>query len=344
MLEKETQESINLKNFSSADRFEQVLFQILPHGQYLVSFLPENAVKIEFIIKDAGQPEWQKVKYFFDANQMEETKIKYPISNYYHIIDNRGDLLLIFTKNITSNQYILFSAISHNYGKNWENTKQISPEHESWYPTGNILTLEKGFHAGNLVVPVFHSHINRMFTIFSNNNGKNWNFSLFIEPDGDEIEDFSEYGDEGAEGTSGTKNGKIIELSTEILVCFCINTQNSHVIMSHSSDVGHTWSDSQVIENFPIDLHYHYDIINILDKDNNKNQIILGGNIKSGDKFQAGLWKMNFQDQKFLLLWKSSKEYSKPLEFFSLTHENNELLHLMYLCPDINLVHMEFNL
>ncbi|MHA1888831.1 MAG: sialidase family protein [Promethearchaeota archaeon] len=340
MIEILARESLSLKKFSSVEDFSQISFQILPHGQLLLSFLPKTASKIEFIIKNTAEQDWKKQNYYFEAIEKKEGIKSFPITNYYHIIDNRGDLLLIFAGKIKTDKNALFSSISHNYGKTWEQIQLISPENESWIPTGRISILEKGFHAGKLVIPIFHPDMKRVLALSSDDNGKHWNFSLFVEPNEEE-----EYSDQSLHyQLPGTKNGKIIELQSGEIWCICQNNQDSEILISKSTDVGHTWSEASTIKDFPADFQSDYDILNIPIKDSQKDRILIVGNVRIGSEYQLRLWQMNNNDQGFSLLWNSPEKFSHPLKFLNFIHENSHLLHIGFLTPEKEVVHIEFSL
>ncbi|MHA1519274.1 MAG: sialidase family protein [Promethearchaeota archaeon] len=341
-------EVINLEQYfqiSDISSISDFQFQVLPHGQHSFSFSMVGNPKIRFLRKEDEKSPWKLENYEFNIPTDNIPNVgKFQIQ-FRHQIDNQGNLILLYAiihpNNLVST---LYYSSSHDYGKTWANSTKISPDGENWFPSGNLAMLEVGYHLGGLLVPVYNSLVNRLICLITSDNGKIWNFSLYVEPF-EEITDKleKENGDEFS--SVGTKNGHVCELQDSRLFLFCHVQNSKDLHLAISKDVGATWSETAPIGNFPgiLDGAGVFDCLNLLDLENSADNLYFLGNRQVENQFQVVLWKYNTIENQFDEKWAHLDLFKDPITQLYLYKEDNHIFHITFLSAEQKLYHYEMS-
>lgn len=314
-------------------------FQILPHGDLLIGLLKNNSKEILFIGKQTEKDEWKSLSWRFSLENCKNLNENLTLDKIAAIIDNVGNFLLLFSTKNDLQEYHLFQTSSHDYGKTWLEPKQISPDFESWTITGQLVMFEIGFQTGFITVPLYNNLVNRNLSIYSENNGKTWNISLFVEP-----EKIREDNDEDFLSQIGTKEGKLIENIDGSLFLFCQLTNSNSLFLAQSLDRGNTWQGVFELDEFPGDLEGKIDVISLFDLNQKEESIILFGNQKIDDNYHLILWLYNSDDYTFQEIWRSEEKFSTPVKILKISKESNTQFHILYQTSDQSLIHQEFEI
>ena len=347
-------EVINLEHFTQIATIANFQFQVLPHGQYSLSFSQLNQPKIQFLRKEIENTPWKLVDYEFIISPD-----KIPEKNTFFIqfkqhIDNQGNLILLYAiihsdilintldtlDTLDALETPFYYTSSHNYGKTWSKSTQISPKGETWIPSGNLVMLEVGYHTGGFLIPVYNPLGNRLMCLTSNDNGKIWNFSLYVEPSEDTLDQLEET-DEFL--SIGTKDGHVCELSDGNLFLFChVHTSNElHVAIS--KDAGSTWTETEPIENFPEMGAGAFDCLSLLELENNTDNLFFLGNKQVGNEFQIVLWTYDTTQNQIVEEWVHPGLFNTPITQLHLFKEDNHIFHITFLSAEQKLYHYEIS-
>ncbi|MHA1674539.1 MAG: sialidase family protein [Promethearchaeota archaeon] len=339
-------EVINLEQFSQISQISTIAnfqLQVLPHGQHQISFSQNNQPRIQFLVKEIENNPWKLADYEFTLapdKKSNEDNVQFHFKNQ---IDNQGNLILLYSIfNSGSMNSPLYYTSSHNYGKTWINPTQISPEGENWIPSGNLVMLEIGYNVGGLQVPVYNPTVNRMLCLTSKDNGKEWNFSLYVEPFDGILENLDE-GNDLLFSSVGTKNGHVCELQDGRLFLFCYVQTSKDLHLAISKDVGATWSEASPIDNFPGTEMGTFDCLNLLEPDNFADNLFFLGNQQVENQFQLVLWKYNTIENQFDEVWTHSGLFKNPITQLHLFKEDNYIFHITFLSPEQKIYHYEIS-
>ncbi len=360
-------EVINLEHFSQISTISNFQFQVLPHGQHIISFSQKNQPKIQFLVKELENNPWKLEEYEFINPLDQISKSPDFCIQFTNQIDNQGHFIILYslihsntlsdTKSNDISDSIsdtvdapLYYTSSHNYGKSWEKPIQISPEGENWVPSGNVVMLEVGYHIGSFLIPVYNPIGKRLLCITSNDNGKLWNFSLYVEPSEenlndlgeiDELEKSNEKIDEIA--SVGTKDGHVCELNDGKLFLFCRVHTSNKIHIAISKDVGATWTETKPIENFPGMDVGAFDCLNLLDLENSTDNMFFLGNQQVQNQFRLVLWKYDSVKNQIVEMWAHSDLFHDPITQLHLFKEDNHIFHITFLSPEQKLYHYEIS-
>ena len=181
-------EKINL----SHEILKNFQFLELPNDNYFLTYQSGLKPKIISMMRPIDEPSgWSENIPQNAPTAFQEVNFLGRLEEIYYYFDHKGDICALFNINIRKNdfsEYVIYSSVSHNYGKKWGAPRRISPEDLSIRVVGTPIILTKGYFFGHIVVPVEDTNIVRYLFLFSQDNGKSWNFSLCVEKDEDEDE------------------------------------------------------------------------------------------------------------------------------------------------------------
>ena len=236
----------------------------MPHQKMLLEIL-NSEYTLNFYLKstDSTSPaDWdlnvvqnQNIPEFFQSVIHPET-----ISSYF---DNKGDLILFIDSN-SEEQTELLMLESHNYGKTW-NPHLISPEFTDWKLAGDPIIIQTGLRYGNILIPIYDKNTNRSLTLFSEDNGRTWHQSLFVEPVLSQENTTENLGldeeDMIFDPNLGTFSPHIAEMGEQHIALFCWIAQNPYLSLYQSSDLGATWHFWKHLSEMEIDRSAGYGVI-----------------------------------------------------------------------------------
>lgn len=209
-----------------------------PHGGLILSYCcidPKIPTKtqIKLIVFDYEANSWTAPKIILEKENS-------PDLTHIMFLDLKGNLELIYNYD-----HQIWKKESYNYGKTWNNSIKIEEEFRSWKFYNPPIYVK----AGRLLIPVHDSDSGRCMVMISEDLGKTWFSSVFIEiPEdigSDEIIDSNCEIDEICQFKS--KYPSIIHQSESLITVF-IQTENlKHIHKANSKDLGETWSDTEPI-------------------------------------------------------------------------------------------------
>ncbi len=310
---------------SNCDSFK---FIELPHGEWFLTFISDNNEKIRFMEKKTDKTAWT------DEIPHNSTDFRGLISKYSHIsgislfFDNKGDLILLYNSLNSENLHDLFYLSSFTYGKSWlQNPQLISHDYSSWKLHSNPIIIQKGIKVGNILIPVENEIVKRSLVIISDDNGKKWHISLYIEPDED-IDNVK--GNELV--ILGSYSPVILEEKNDNLRLLCwISNQNS-IVSYLSSDFGATWYESNRFSQLNIDRKGDFDATRLKNNDGTfSDNIIILGSQKINNKFQITAWILEDNSSEFEIFWKDDDFYPFPPKSCQIYQDSKGLTHFLYM-------------
>ena len=313
---------------SNCDSFKLIEF---PHGEWFLSYISDNKKKIRFMEKKSEISEWTH-EIPQNSTDFDRALNKYSnISNISLFFDNRGDLILLFNNQNSDNIFDLFLLSSHNYGKNWEKEpKLISHDFSSWKLHSNPIILSKGIKFGNILIPVENTLVKRSLVIISDDNGKNWHLSLYIDPD-EEFEERKEI--------LGSYSPVILEEKNDNLRLLCWISNQKSITSYNSSDFGSTWYESDRFSQLNIDRKGDFDATRLKNNDGSfSDKIIILGSQKINEKFQITAWILEDNSPEFNIFWKNDELYPFTPEYCQIYQDSKGLNNFLYKFKD-NVVH-----
>jgi len=301
-----------------------------PHGEWFLSYISEN--KIRFMEKKTEKSEWTH-EIPQNSTDFDRTLSKYSkIFNISLFFDNKGDLILLYNNQNSENILDLFLLSSLNYGKSWEKEpKLISHDFSSWKLHSNPIILSNGIKIGNILIPVENTLVKRSLVIISDDNGKNWHISLYIEPN-EEFED-------GKEILSSYSPVIIEEKENDNLRLLCWISNQKSIVNYISSDFGATWYESDKFSTLNIDRKGDFDATRLKNNDGTfSDKIIILGSQNINNKYQITAWVLEDNSSKFNNYWKNDDFYPSPPEFCQIYQDSKGLNHFLYKFED-DIVH-----
>ena len=167
----------------------------------------------------------------------------------------------------------LTQSISTDYGKNWVVSDTILEDSISWILKNRPIFVSMG----RVLLPVHDQASGRSFTYISDDTGRNWFPSVFIEPS----EKLEENIDPEKPFSFKMKSPTLIPAGERKILCFMQPNTSSYLLKSISNDFGETWlnaeetiisSDSNEIEAIRLrDLNGNY-VPNLVLVYNHKNK------------------------------------------------------------------------
>ena len=321
-------EKIELKG----NNCESIKFIEFPHGEWFLTYITENKTKIRFMLKKSGKSPWTD-EISQNSTEFERTLTKFSqLSNISLLFDNKGDLILLFNSLNSENLLDLFLLSSFNYGKSWDKEPQlISHEYTSWKPHSNPIILSKGIKIGNILIPIENELVKRSLVIISDDNGKNWHLSLYVEPN-EEFEDGKEI--------LGSYSPVIIEEKNDNLRLLCWISNQKSIVSYISSDFGATWYESDRFSQLNIDKNGDFDVIRLKNNDGTiSEKIIIMGAQKINDKYQIIVWISDDNSPDFQIFWKNDVSYPSPPKFCQIYEDSKRLIHFLFKFEDDTVHH-----
>ncbi|TFG17372.1 MAG: hypothetical protein EU530_10715 [Promethearchaeota archaeon] len=130
----------------------------------------------------------------------------------------------------------LLYNISYDYGKNWKEIEILLEESVMWKMNNHPIFMKHG----RVVIPVYDEGSGRSFAYISDDTGKNWFPSVFIEPS----EDLTENSDPEEIFACRMGSPTFIQAGERKLVCFIQPENRDKLLCSVSDDFGETWSNA----------------------------------------------------------------------------------------------------
>ena len=320
-------EKIKLRG-SNCESFKFIEF---PHGEWFLTYISDNNKKIRFMEKKTEKSAWT------DEIPQNSPEFNRFISKYLHIsgislfFDNKGDLIFLFNSLNSENLHDLFILSSHNYGKSWkEEPRLISHEFSSWKIHSNPILIQKGIKVGSILIPVENELVKRSLAIISDDNGKNWHLSLYIEPD----EEFDNVNGNDSEILGSYSPVILVEKNDNLRLLCWVSNQNS-IVSYLSTDFGATWHESEKFSQLNMDKVGDFDAIRLRNDDETfSDKIIIIGSQKINDKYQITAWVLEDNSSKFNIFWKDDDLYPSPPEFCQIYQDSKGLEHFLYMFKD----------
>ncbi len=309
----------------------------LPNGDKLLTYLSNEDKILKFKLKSIKSDSWEDALNQNSSNLTSIIKKKGKLAYFNQFYDNKGDLIHLL--NIINKDELmdLFITESFNYGKDWNELKKISHEHESWKINSYPTILKNGINAGNIMVPLDNIAINRSFILTSNDNCNTWSISLPIEPE-EEL-------DIGINENLSFTNNKsycpfLVERNDGFLQTYFKSNNHKGIHFALSKDLGATWNEPKPINNL-IEANGHYSVLKILSKKKETNKLIILGTNYQNKLFIPTLWISDDSLSNFTEFWKSPKKYHHPLKFSYLYQDSENYLHILLNFDDNQVFHYQ---
>ncbi len=265
-----------------------------PHGGLLLSYLPNSGTNILILKKDISEDaKWVSEMDQNNSDFQQEVNQYGKIEAFTQCFDNKGDLTQFFNVKNAEGDYQLYLTSSFSYGKKWNPCRNITENFQSWKIASSPIILNTGMHAGQIVLAVEHTSLQRALAIFSKDNGKSWNFSLFIEPH-DLVDNFHEKME-----VTGTFAPNILESPTAKLYVYCKLIKTPSIAQSASSDLGATWSIPSPITITDFSDEGHFSVTSLNFEDVDASYVALLGTKQKEKKFSPSLWISTNEKKKF---------------------------------------------
>ncbi|WP_371805648.1 exo-alpha-sialidase [Candidatus Lokiarchaeum ossiferum] len=303
-----------------------------PHGGFLISYLPENSSNIVMMQQDQRYSEWSHEIPQNKSNFQQLTEKWNRIEGFSSCFDNKGDLLRFFNVKTNEGQVKLYSTASYSYGKHWDSLKEMTDEFQSWKIVTQPLKIKTGINIGQIVLSIEDPRVKRAMTVFTKDNGRSWNFSLFVEPP--EIEEEPENFHK-----NGTLSPVTIELKNNQLKMYCRTLDPSRLTESMSFDMGSTWTtpvSTSVPDFSKKDAFTAYCVPNI--EGTQKNILILGATGRE-NQLTPTLWYSKDEGKTFEVVWKSHSLESNPIKHSIIYLDKEKIIHWLFVISDNRIYH-----
>ena len=183
------------------------------------------------------------VSYYYDEQKSDWNKqgdeLHYTSSDGYFghttYLNMMGNLQMMYQIDHTLKQ-----NISNDYGKIWKESDRILEDTVAWLPNNHPLFMKMG----RVVLPVYDEGSGRSFAYISDDTGKSWFPSVFIEPSDDLVEISAPEDLFSCKMQSPT----LIQAGERKLICFMQSEQRNRLLQAISNDFGETWSSAVEIK------------------------------------------------------------------------------------------------
>ena len=215
-----------------AVNIEQVSVIEHPHGGLVVVYSYGDASKID-------DPSHHAASSYFN----EKSNSWNPQGTPLHFAPSSDDFNHTTFLNLMGNLQMMYLSdhqllqnISNDYGKNWKKTEDILEDSVMWKLNNHPIFMRMG----RVVVPVYDEGSGRSFAYISDDTGRNWFPSVFIEPSDELI------GISAPEDIFSCKmrSPTLIQAGERKLVCFIQPENRDKLLHSISDDFGETWSNA----------------------------------------------------------------------------------------------------
>ena len=158
-------------------------------------------------------------------------------------LDLLGSLQLIYCDG-----NVIWKKISYSYGKNWTDPEKIYGDYgdTSGWKFGRKSCFLKH---GRIIIPVYNNLTGRSFAFISDDGGKNWFVSTYIEvPEDiseDEVIDFKP-SDVPEWGSSKAKHPVFIPEEEDVIVAFLQTENLRHIHRASAEHHGEIWSETEI--------------------------------------------------------------------------------------------------
>jgi hypothetical protein len=289
------------------------------------------------------EEKWKEFKSNWnEINKIERGAIQ--IHQAIYLMDNRGHLQQYFSFT-SQNKNVIKLLDSPKYGKQWTDVRIITPEDQNWILYGKPVLLQQGLWMGRILCPVFDQTLNRVFCLYSQDNGLTFNQSLFIEPNEDLDQESNTIGEDEQDEDwtlTGTHDPRIIECPEEKLLCFCRQTEQSGIFISSSYDFGETWDEVQKIPSLEHITKDGFDVINLKRKNGDLSNIILFiGVTQYGNVKQLKLFSTHSNTTEFEEKWMIEPEIHS-IYGLQILQDEAGLIHILYAKSPTQLIHQYF--
>ena len=138
-------------------------------------------------------------------------------------------------------KYSYFSYfLSHDYGKSWKSTENPLESDVIWEVKNDPIHVG----IGRMLLPVYDKGTGRSFALISDDTGKRWFPSIFIEPSDELIDDSSPDGFYAWKMRSPT----FVQAGERKILCFLQPTNHKKLLKAISDDFGETWRNATEID------------------------------------------------------------------------------------------------
>jgi len=312
-------------------------------GDLLLGVIDANSHKLTWMSKAQNQ-----VKWIFQKEQDKETTQLPPLEKIVALFDNKADFHIFFTKHQNQGSHSLWMAISHNYGRTWHDMKQLSDEIQDWDVFTSPIIIQNGLYVNRFVLPYTDQSVQRSAFLISQDNGKTWGSSLYLEP-------HEEAGMLDDELSGGTLYPSIIENLDGHLRAYFHVINWPKIYSSTSPDLGETWSESSHMEQIEIDPSKPYDMIKLLAKDGDLTTGVLLCGWNPDRSASDTAVKTNIENEfKLLVSMDEGNSFETIKILYSgqynanfgchLVQDTNREIHIFYSTDPLKIIHEIFDL
>ncbi|MCP4761016.1 MAG: hypothetical protein GY870_04485 [archaeon] len=203
-----------------------------PHGGLMCSFVSKDIEsKIYLTHFNSKQKKWMKPWIIHHTNNKAE--ITHTI-----FMDLKGNLILMYE---IENK--IHKKGSHDYGKNWSNSIIVYDEDRHWKFNNQPIFMQDG----KIVLPIFDEIHSRSLSLNSNDDGKTWYPSTYIETS-ETDQDLEDLEGDSIKITKNYNDYKpyfpIFIHQSEIIIGAFLQTKNSEFIQYTESEIGEIWEET----------------------------------------------------------------------------------------------------
>jgi hypothetical protein len=209
-----------------------------PHGGLITSFC---RVKEPSTQKESSAQEICISYYNRKKSTWTEPKCVYSIQtadylSFVMYLDLKADLILL----INAKKEILHLQ-SSNYGKMWSKARIVFSEPNNYMFKNQPIFVEMG----KTLVPIYESKVGRSLALISEDNGKNWYLSTYIEPDLENLqEEITEDDKEASTNRVQTIYPVFIHQGENDISAFMQGVKLPNIWSANSEDLGETWFEA----------------------------------------------------------------------------------------------------
>lgn len=231
---------------------------------------------------------------------------------------------------IYSLDHHLKQQFSYDYGKSWKSPIEILEDSVAWQVKKQPIFVKMG----RIVLPVFDKASGRSFTYISEDTGKNWFPSVFIEPNDDLIDNQDDLNSAGIQ----MKNPVLIQAGERKIFCYVQEENQDFLLRAISDDFGETWSYTEQTT-IPIGIGV-FDLIRLRDANGNftPNIALIMAFKRNEESFGINLSISNDIGQS----WNSFKEIetvNTPITDMTLLQTIENMLHILF-CTNSSVYHL----
>jgi hypothetical protein len=325
-------------------------FQVLelPSEEMLLSYRIDSSQRILSIINNSSFDDpWAEKIPQNSTDGLDSSAFPGNFQDFFYFFDHKGDMAALFNVKLDRGaeiQWAIYLAVSHNYGKKWEFPHRISPDDISIRVMGQPILIEKGSFFGHFVIPVQDTNCCRYLLLFSQDNGKTWNFSLYLEKEDEDSFDLEEPDVLSANKSDFEKAGglfSIVEGHGGYIHAICRFHYERYLSNSATKDLGTTWSEAQFLSESGLPDFQRLALTKVsLAKDADLHKFLIFGLERGESNPFLSLWVASQPEGSWVKVWQTLVPSNAQVDSCQCAIDTKGKVHLFYNTSKTEIIHL----